>query len=75
MYARTLVVDGAMYELMQLLPPWLARWSLTDGWIGFAREELDLDVWLHFFAAHGHAYVASPGGTPVPCPRTLPCSP
>lgn len=26
-FARAFVVDDAMYELMQLVPPWLARWS------------------------------------------------
>jgi hypothetical protein len=28
----------------------LAGWSLTEGWIGYAREELGLDPWLNFVA-------------------------
>jgi hypothetical protein len=52
--------------IRQLVPPWLARWSLTDGWIGFAREELDLNPWLNFYAARGHAYAAPPGQEPPP---------
>lgn len=55
-----------MYELVQIVPPWLARWSLTEGWIGFAREELGLNVWLSFYAARGHAYAAAPGEEPQP---------
>lgn len=72
MLARVSVPDGEMYELMQVVPPWLAPWSLTNGWIGFAREELDLDVWLNFFAAHGHAYIAAPGEAPTPLLPTAP---
>jgi hypothetical protein len=67
-----MVPDDEMYELIQVVPPWLAPWSLTDGWIGFAREELDLHVWLNFFAAHGHAYIAPPGEAPVPLLRDAP---
>jgi hypothetical protein len=55
-----------MYEVMQTVPPWLARWSATQGWIGFAREELSLDPWLNFYASGGHAYAASPGESPQP---------
>jgi hypothetical protein len=65
-FARVFVVDDAMYELVQIVPPWLAGWSLTEGWIGFAREELSLNPWQNFFAAQGHAYAASPGETPEP---------
>lgn len=61
---RTFILDDEMYQLIQDVPPWLARWSLTEGWIGFAREELNLDPWLNFYAAHGHAYAASPGERP-----------
>ncbi|MGH3297131.1 MAG: hypothetical protein ACRDP7_35585 [Trebonia sp.] len=70
--ARVVLPDDEMFEVMQVVPPWLAPWSLTDGWIGFAREELDLDVWLNFFAAHGHAYIAPPGETPIPPLRDAP---
>jgi hypothetical protein len=65
-FARAFVLDDAMYELSQIVPPWLARWSLTEGWIGFAREELSLTPWLDFFAMQRHAYVAASGGTPEP---------
>jgi hypothetical protein len=63
-FARVFVLDDAMYELVQIVPPWLARWSLTEGWIGFAREELNLNFWLSFYAAGGHAYAAAPGEGP-----------
>lgn len=62
--ARTFVLDDAMYELIQIVPQWLAPWSLTQGWVGFAREELGLDPWLNFYIANGHAYAATPGQQP-----------
>jgi hypothetical protein len=62
---RILVKDDEMYELMRVVPPWLARWSLTQGWIGFAREELSLKPWLDFYVAGEHAYLASSGEQPV----------
>lgn len=65
-FARIFVLDDAMYELAQLVLPWLARWSLAQGWIGFAREELDPNPWLHFYAARGHAYASAPGKPPEP---------
>ncbi|HEX6523105.1 MAG TPA: hypothetical protein VF070_24375 [Streptosporangiaceae bacterium] len=71
-FARTFVLDDAMYELVQIVPSWLAGWSLTEGWIGFAREELDLNAWLNFFASQGHAYAASPGGAPEPLAEQAP---
>jgi hypothetical protein len=72
LFARVFVLDDAMYDLVQIVPPWLARWSLTEGWIGFAREELDLDVWLNFYAAQGHAYAAGPGEQPQPLSEGAP---
>ena len=71
-FARAFVVDDAMYELMQTVPQWLAGWSLTEGWIGYAREELGLDPWLNFYVMQGHAYVASPGGSPEPLSQAAP---
>jgi hypothetical protein len=65
-FARIRVLDDAMYDLVQVVPPWLAKWSLTAGWIGFAREEMSLNPWLAFYAADGHAYAASPGEEPQP---------
>lgn len=62
LYVRLYTVDDAMYDLMRTVPRWLAPHSLTQGWIGFAREELALDLWLHFYVQDGHAYVAEPGG-------------
>lgn len=55
-----------MWELVQVVLQWLAGWSLTEGWIGFAREELGLNSWLDLFASQGHAYVAPPGEAPSP---------
>ena len=66
LHVRTFVLDDSMYELLTVVPPWLARWSATQGWIGFAREEMSLDIWLNFDAANGHAYLAGPGEQPVP---------
>ena len=43
-FARVFVIDDVMYDLVQVVPPWLARWSLTQGWIGFLREEMSLDT-------------------------------
>jgi hypothetical protein len=65
-FARLFVLDDAMYELVQVVPPWLAPWSLTQGWVGMAREELDLNPWLNFYVADGYAYASSPGGLPEP---------
>ncbi|MEV4510340.1 hypothetical protein AB0K00_15400 [Dactylosporangium sp. NPDC049525] len=63
LHLRMYVVDDAMYHLMQTVPRWLARRSLTQGWIGFAREELALDTWLNFYVQDGYAYIGEPGGT------------
>jgi hypothetical protein len=71
-FARTLVLDDVMWELLQVVPPWLAGWSLTEGWIGFAREELGLAPWMNFFASQGHAYVATPGEAPSPLGEQVP---
>jgi hypothetical protein len=71
-FARTFVVDDAMDDLIQTVPQWLAVWSLTEGWIGFAREELALDPWLNFYVMQGHAYAASPGATPGPLNQDAP---
>ena len=62
LFVRTFVLDDAMYELIQVVPAWLARWSLTQGWIGHAREEMSLHPWLNFYAQEGHAYAAEPAG-------------
>jgi hypothetical protein len=61
LFVRTFVLDDAMYELMRVVPGWLARWSLTEGWIGHAREEFALEPWLTFYVQGGHAYAAEPG--------------
>ena len=53
LFVRTFVLDDAMYDLIQVVPSWLARWSLTEGWIGFAREELNLNIWLSFYCVPG----------------------
>ena len=66
LFVRTFVLDDAMYDLMLVVPPWLARWSLTRGWIGQAREELSLHPWLNFYVQDGHAYIAEPGGSVEP---------
>jgi hypothetical protein len=66
MFARTLVSDDAMSDYLVVVPPWLARWSLTQGWIGYARETTDLMLWLYFYAMDGHAYGASPSN-PARC--------
>jgi len=72
LYVRTLVLDEAMYELMLTVPPRLARWSATQGWAGFAREELSLHPWLSFYVQDGHAYVAGPGEEPRPISGSAP---
>jgi hypothetical protein len=64
LHLRMMVLDDEMYELIQTEPPRLARWSATQGWIGFAREELALHPWLNFYVQGGHAYAASPGQEP-----------
>ena len=61
LFVRTFVLDDGMYELMSTVPQWLARWSLTEGWIGLVREELDLQPWLYFYAQDGRAYAGEPG--------------
>ena len=64
LFVRTFVLDDVMYEPVPVVPSWLAPWSLAQGWIGFAREELALNPWLNFYAANGYAYAASPGAEP-----------
>ena len=71
-FARTFVLDDVMWELVQVVPSWLASWSLTEGWIGFAREEMGLAPWLDLFASQGHAYVAPPGEGPSPLGEQAP---
>jgi hypothetical protein len=66
LFVRTFVLDDGMYELMQTVPTWLAPWSLTQGWIGDAREKLGLHPWLYFYVQNGHAYAAEPGKTIEP---------
>jgi len=72
LFVRTLVLDDEMYELLQIVPSWLARWSLTQGWIGHAREEMSLHPWLNFYAQNGNAYLAEPGKTISPLDETAP---
>ena len=69
---QTYVLDDAMYELVRVVPPWLARWSLTQGLIGVAREDLDERPWLHFYVQDGHAYAGDPGGPVHPLDDTSP---
>ena len=45
---------------------------MAQGWIGFAREETSLGIWLNFYAATGHASVASPGEQPMPITEAPP---
>lgn len=71
-FARTFVLDDVMWELVQVVLPWFAGWSLTEGWIGFAREELGLTPLLNFFASQGHAYVAPPGEATSPLAEQAP---
>jgi hypothetical protein len=66
LFVRTFTLDDSMWDLMQSVTPWLARWALTEGWIGFAREELSLDPWVSFYAQQGQAYLAPPGEPPQP---------
>src|SRR3954468_8115666 len=72
LFVRMFVLDDAMYELMLVVPAWLARWSLTQGWIGQAREELSLHPWLNFYVQDGHAYSAEPGGSVEPLDDVAP---
>lgn len=60
-YLRVMILDDVFYDMIQTEPPRLARWSATQGWIGFAREELSLHPWLNFYVQDGHAYAAAPG--------------
>jgi hypothetical protein len=71
-FVRIFVLDDAMYDLVQVVPQWLARWSLTQGWIGFAREELNLHPWLTFYVADRFAYAAPPGKQPEPFTEQAP---
>jgi hypothetical protein len=71
-FARTFVLDDDIWELAQGVLPWLAGWSLTEGWIGFAREELGLTPWLDLLASRGHAYAAPPGEAPSPLGQQAP---
>lgn len=71
LFLRRYVLDDHMYDVMCTFPEWLARWSSTEGWIGCAREELDLKLWLNFYASGGHAYIATPEQLPQEPPEPL----
>ena len=58
--------------LVDTVPIWLAPHSQTQGWIGSAREELDLDPALHFYTQDGHAYAAAPGEAIQPLAESAP---
>jgi hypothetical protein len=72
LFVRTFVLDDAMYELTQAVPAWLAKGSLTQGWIGYVREELALHPWLNFYVQDGHAYAAEPGSSVKPLDESAP---
>lgn len=72
LHVRTFTLDDSMYDFLLHVPPWLARQSATHGWIGFAREELDINPWLHFYASGGYAYAAGPGEEPRPLDGSAP---
>ncbi|MDI6105219.1 hypothetical protein QLQ12_42205 [Actinoplanes sp. NEAU-A12] len=72
LFVRTFVLDDAMYELMLAVPTWLARWSLTQGWIGQAREELSLRPSWNFYVQDGHAYASGPDGSVTPLHDSAP---
>lgn len=44
-----------------IVPPGLARWSLTQVRIGYAREDRGVQPWLQSYAMDGYAYAAQPG--------------
>ena len=66
MFARTMVADDAMADYLVIVPPWLARWSLTHGWIGYAARTAICSPGFEFYAMDGHAYAAQPGQDPGP---------
>lgn len=72
LFVRTFVLDDAMYELISVVPAWLARRSLTQGWIGQAREGLSLHPWPNFYVQDGHACAAEPSGSIEPLDDTAP---
>jgi hypothetical protein len=72
LFVRMYLVDDAMYDLMRTVPRWLAPWSLTQGWIGVAREQWSDDPWLEFYVQDGHAYIGDPGGDVGPFDGTAP---
>ena len=66
LFVRTLVLDDGLDAMLDGVLAWLARWSATQGWIGFAREEMSLQPWLQFYVQDGYAYLAGPGERPQP---------
>lgn len=58
---RALLIDDSFYEEGWRTVDWLARRSATRGFIGQAREELDLVPSWTFFAADGFGYVTVRG--------------
>ena len=71
-FLRTCLLDDGFYGLVDTVPIWLAPQSQTQGWIGWAREELDLHPALHFFTQDGHAYAAGPGEAIQPLAESAP---
>ena len=63
LYSRTFQLDDDMYELIQVIPPWLAAHSATRGWIGAAREEMGMTTWMDYYAQDGCAYGSAADGS------------
>jgi hypothetical protein len=72
LHVRRFVGDDEWVHLLVCVVPKLATWSATRGWIGFVRDEFDLDVWLNFYAVDGHTYACRPGEAPQPIAKDAP---
>jgi hypothetical protein len=65
-FVRRYLLDDDLYDLMTPLLTWVAQYCDTQGWIGFAREEFDLQPWLFFYVQDGQPYTGDLAEAPTP---------
>jgi hypothetical protein len=62
LFTRIQMDEEETYEMIQVVPSWLAPWSRTQGWIGYVREEMDLTPWMQLYVQDGEAYWSGDAG-------------
>ncbi|MFD0593752.1 hypothetical protein ACFQZ4_15695 [Catellatospora coxensis] len=71
LFARLLLPDDVMYDVIQTVPAWLAPGRRRRAGSG-SRARNSLHPWLNFYVQDGHPYVAEPGGVVQPLAESAP---